>query len=312
MVASLGSPINSSLQFQQGGNPIAGLAGGGLAGLGQAYQQSYNSYLSTNQQLYDQINAGYGTVLNNIGNTLGQGGTGYGVAQGAADQITEEGNQAASGGIQNSINSGVGKSTAAVAAQRGYLSTTQQSLKGLGLGLANEYAGYEANLGQSQLNFMNSLNAPPPNAAAYSQLAQQYGQQQQFAATNALQQQALQYQQQSSRIAAGRSAAGGAGGGVSTPQMPRGGTYGSGGGGMPSGNATAPKAYNPQQVAPVGIGSLTGPGNQVLNMGGLSSGGINPPGESDLESSLQQQYGDPYGSIGDYGAGFGGDFGGYV
>lgn len=298
-LGSLGTPINSTLNFQPGGNPIAGLAGGGLAGLGASYAQDYQSYLNTNQTNYNNIIGGYQTVMNNIGNTLGQGGTPYGIAQGAANQITMRGNQAAGGAIQNSINSGVGKSTAAVAAQRGTASDTNMALGQLGNELAGTYAGYESNLGQSQLNFMNSVSAPPPNAAAYSSLAQQYGVQQQGQANLALQQQALAQQQQASRFAAARSQSGG--GGVGVGAAPRGGTFGSGGGGFPSGSGVTPSSggssnvYNPASTS---TGSFGIGGNGILNLPGSTAGsGFNPWDPIGGAGSAFPT--DPYGDIGD-------------
>ena len=166
--ASLGTPINSSLQFNPGGNPILA-SGGGAAGLGLDYGNAYNSYLQTAQQQYNNISQGYQTVMNNVGNTLGQGGT-WGVAQPAAQAIADQYAQQSGGAIQNSIDRGIGGSTAAVAQQRGASLDASKAYSALGSSLASTYAGYEANLGQAQLGFMNSVNVQPPNAGAYNQL----------------------------------------------------------------------------------------------------------------------------------------------
>lgn len=266
-LSNLGAPINAALNFQPGGNPYAGLASGGLAGLAMQYGQDYNSYVQTNQQNYNNIVGGYNTVLQNVGNTLGQGGNGWGVAQGAANAITAQGNKMAGGAIQNSINSGVGKSTAAVAAQRGASSDTQQALGQLGNSLANTYAGYQSGIGQNQLAFMNSVNAPPPNAAAYSALYQQYGTQQQAAANMALQQEALTAQQKAASAAGGRG--GGGGGGVSVGAAPRGGTYGSGGSGVgASGGGVAPNSTSSPFDPYSFLKKPSGSGSQTLTLGG--------------------------------------------
>jgi len=313
MVANLGTPINGALQFQPGGNAIAGYAGGGLAGLAQSYQQDYNSYLNTNQQLYNQITAGYGTVQQNIANTLGQGGSDWGVAQPAANQIVMAGNRAAGGAIQNSINSGVGKSTAAVAAQRGVTADTQQALGQLGSSLANTYAGYQSNLGLSQLGFMNSVTAPPPNAAAYTSLFQQYGQQQQAAANLGLQQQALDQQRRASNQAASRSMQGGGGGGVSVGAAPRGGTYGSGSTFFPSGGGVNPAGFGPSYMGGATT-PMTGGGGQTLNLGGGDGGGAgtfdpwNPTGQT----SFGEDDADPYTGLGGDAGGHFGNEGGYL
>lgn len=239
MVANLGQPIEATLNYQPGGNPLLGLAGG-IGGLAQQYGQDYNAYLAANQTNYNNITKGYGTVMQNVANSLGQGGTPWGVAQGAADDINSAARNAAGGSISRSISSGTGKSTAAASLQRGVLSTQSRQLRDLGLNLADRYAGYQSQIGQNELGFMNSVQAPPPNAAAYGMLAQQYGQTQQQAANMAMQQQALDAQKRASNQAAARGMSGG--GGVSIPQAPRGGTYGSGSSGFPSGGGVSPTA----------------------------------------------------------------------
>lgn len=293
MPGTLGAPINAGLQFQPGGDPYAAYAAGGIAGLGQSYASDYASYLNTNQANYNNIIGGYQTVQNNIAQTLGQGGTDWGIAQPAANQIVSQGNKSAGGAIQNSINSGVGKSTAAVAAQRGVTSDTQQALGQLGSSLAGTYAGYEANLGQSQLAFMNSVNAPPPNSAAYNALFQQYGQQQQAQANLAMQQQALQQQQRSANQAASRSMAGG-GGGVSIPQAPRGGTYGSGSSGFPSGGGVS-SIYGGIATSNVGVNNSAG----AYRPSGSGGQSITPGGTPDPWDPFAGQEEDPYQGLGD-------------
>lgn len=276
MPGTLGQPIDATLNYQPGGNPLAGMQGG-LPGLALSYGQDYNAYLAANQKNYNNIVGGYNTVRQNIANTLGQGGSDWGIAQPAANQIVMAGRRAAGGAIQNSINSGVGKSTAAVAAQRGVLADTNQGLGQLGAQLADKYAGYESQLGQSQLGFMNSVQAPPPNAAAYGAMAQQYGIQQQGLANMAMQQQALDAQTRAAGFAASRSqSAGGGARGVSIGQAPRGGNYGSGGGGFPSGGGVSLSDYG--IVDSYGKSSFGGGGGSgtVYPSGGSDVGGYNP------------------------------------
>lgn len=265
-----GNPIDGAIDIQPGGNPYMGYAGGGLAGLAQSYQQDYASYLNTNKSLYDKITKGYGTVMNNVANTLGQGGD-WGVAQPGADAIAMQARRSAGGAIQNSINSGIGKSTAAVAAQRGVNQDANYAYSQLAAALADKYAGYQAQLGTSQLGFMNSVTAPPPNAAAYSSLFQQYGQQQQAAQNMIMQQAALDAQTRAANLAASRSMVAGGGGGVSIGQRPRGGTYGSGGGGFASGGGVDPSAY--------GLGSNYNPYG-FLNAGRVGGQSVIPSGYS--------------------------------
>jgi len=280
-----GNPIDGAIDIPKGGNAYAGYAMGGLAGLAQSYQQDYDSYLNTNKSLYDKITKGYGTVMQNVANTLGQGGS-WGVAQPAADAIEMQARRSAGGAIQNSINSGLGKSTAAVAAQRGVNQDANYAYSQLGSALADKYAGYQAQLGTSQLGFMNSVQAPPPNAAAYSSLFQQYGQQQQAAQNMIMQQAALDAQTRASNQAASRSMVAGGGGGVSIGQRPRGGTYGSGGGGFASGSAgTGPygdvASFNVGKNGPMtGAGGGYGGGGYGGGGGGYQSfnPSINPDG----------------------------------
>lgn len=303
MPNTLGQPIDAGLNLGVGGNPLAGYAGG-VAGLAQQYGLDYNNYINTNKQLYDKITAGYGTVMANVGNSLGQGGTPWGVAQGAADDINSAARNAAGGAISRSISSGTGKSTAAAALQRGVLNTQGRQLRDLGLGLADKYAGYEAQLGQNQLNFMNSVTAPPPNAAAYGMLAQQYGQAQQQQANLGLQQQALNAQTRAANQAA--AARGSGQGGVSIPQMPRGGTYGSGATSFPSGGGVTPTSGNANPWASSGPSISGYPG------GGGFGGSAGVFGGSNVGSGSQMtvgggQTGSQFGGMGgSVDTGFGG------
>ncbi len=235
-LSSLGG-INTDLQFKPGGNPYADLATGGLAGLGNAYGQTYNSALAANQANYNNVVGGYKNLAGQVGNILGQGGTPWGVAQPAAQAIQDTLASAKGGAIQNSINRGLGGSTAAVAAQRGANLDAEKAYGSLGAQLAQTYAGYTANLGQGMLGAMQNTNIPFPNGNEYSNLYQQYGQQQQSQQNMALLAQQSMAQQQLARRAASAGQISRGGGGVNIPQMPRGGTFGSGGGGFPSGGA---------------------------------------------------------------------------
>lgn len=239
-MSQLGNQISAGLNYAPStpGNPYAGILAGPM-GLAQQYGQSYNNALSANQQNYNNIIGGYQTVMGNVGNTLGAGG-GWGVAAPAAQAIGDVYAQQSGGALQNSINRGIGNTSAATAAQRGASLDASKAYAGLGAQLSSTYAGYEANIGQNELNFMNGVQIPYPNGAEYSSLYQQYGQQQQAQASMA-QQMALSQQQL--RLAAGSRGGGGGGGGVSIPATPRGGTYGSGGGSFPSGGGVNPGMF---------------------------------------------------------------------
>ncbi len=303
---SMGAPINASLQFQPGGNPIAGIMGG-PAGLAASYGQDYNSYLNANQQNYNNITGGYQTLLNNVGNILGAGGTPWGVAAPAAAAIADVYQQTAGGAFQNSINAGTGNTTAASAAQRGAGLSAQKAYAGLGSNLASTYAGYATNIGQSQLGFMNSVQIPPPNGQEYYGLYQNYGQTQQAAADRA---QAMQVASLHTNLNGGNFVPGGGGGGsyaAPTPQMPRGGTFGAGGGGQASGGP----GYLGFSGSP-NLGNFTG----MSGFGAPSNYVAAGPAVNWNDPSMGYGYGAGggynSGTVGDFGAGYGGGTGGYA
>ncbi len=186
--------LQTDIQFASGGNPLLASMGG-TAGLATDYGNSYASALKANQQNYTNIVKSYGSLLGNIGGILGQGGTGWGVAGPAAQAIADTQAQQTGGAIQNSINRGVGSTTAATAAQRGANFDAQKAYAGLGAQLGQTYAGYTSGLGQGLLGVMNSVQSPYPTAGAYNQL---YGSQQ------ALQQAQLDRQTGLGTAAAGR------------------------------------------------------------------------------------------------------------
>lgn len=268
-MSQLGSPISAGLNFNPSGagNPYQGILAG-PAGLAAQYGQGYNSALQANQQNYSNVIGGYQTVLQNVGNTLGQGGTPWGVAAPAAQAIQDTYQQQAGGAFQNSINKGIGNTTAASAAQRGAGLDAQKAYAGLGAQLGQTYAGYEANLGQSELGFMGSVNIPYPNGQDYSTLYQQYGAQQ----ANAANQASLAQAQRQSMFAANSGRGLQAGSGPGTPQMPgvnRGGMAGGGSNASPGGGLT------PGGFGLPSFGQAGGGGAASAN-----GGGYVPPGSS--------------------------------
>lgn len=179
------------------GNPYLGVAGG-VAGLAQQYQQSYDSALSLNSQNYGNVLSGYNQVLGNlqqgqtavgqgygslmsgIQNTLGANegvpgvGNNWGIAAPAASAIQKlysaqsgqqfdaQGNPTGTptgGSIgQGLINSGLGNTTAAPNAQAQATSQYGTAIGGLGAQLAQTYAGYQSNIGQAYLQQQNQEN----------------------------------------------------------------------------------------------------------------------------------------------------------
>jgi len=304
-MSQLGQPINGALNFASStpGNPYAGIMAGPM-GLAQNYAQSYNNALSANSQNYANILSGYQTVMNNVGNSLGQGGTPWGVAAPAAQAIGDVYAKQSGGAMQNSINRGIGNTTAASAAQRGASLDAEKAYAGLGSQLASTYAGYEANLGQAQLNFMNGVQIPYPNGAEYSSLYQSYGQQQQ-AQASAAQQMALSQQQM--RMAAGRGGpSAGSGGGARVGAAPRGGTYGSGSTFFPSGGAGATPYMGGATSATPGLGTYSPPSTSGFTGGFTGSSGPVSGGFDPWATPTGTASGDPTGYGGGDDAGLGG------
>lgn len=289
-MSQLGTPIAGGLNFNPSGagNPYLGILAG-PAGLAAQYGQSYNNSLQANQQNYNNILGGYQTVMNNVGNTLGQGGTPWGVAAPAAQAINDVYHQQAGGAFQNSINRGLGNTTAASASQRGAALDANKAYAGLGSQLASTYAGYEANLGQGQLNFMNSVNIPYPNGQDYSTLYQQYGAQQANAANSAL----LQQAQRQSMYAANSGHGLQPGSGPGTPQMPG---VNRGGGVSGGSNAAPGLSANGMYGADAGARLTSGnwmngvsPYGQVGGLGGFGAGVTGGAGANSYQTGLYGQ-----------------------
>lgn len=270
--------------------------------------QGYQTNMANMGQGLSSVGNQYGSLMGGIQNTLGAnygvpGVNGaWGIAAPAASAINKlysaqtgqqfdaQGNPTGTptGGsiAQQLINSGLGKSTAMTDANRGAFADYGNAIGSLGANLAQTYAGYQANIGEAylgqrnqatmalanegdkQLNWMNSIQIPYPNASLYAQLYQQQGQASQAAA-------AQQQQMDIFRMGLGRG--GGGGGGASVGAAPRGGTYGSGGGGFPSGGAGTSVG------GPSGSGNWQGnsSSNNYYTGGGGGGGGpmsINPSG----------------------------------
>ncbi len=189
-----------------GGGP---LQGGGL-NFGSVpsptdYMGAYRNALSLNQQNYGNIlsgyqqtagrqqtaqqaiEGGYGNLYNTVQGTIQ--GIGASQAQAIRDAYAQQSGTSA----QQLINSGLGNTTVQQSVQRGNLLDEQKAQIGLANQMAQLQAGYQSNLGLAglnyanqanmqntalsgqQLNWMNSVNSPYPNAAAYNQLALQQG-----------------------------------------------------------------------------------------------------------------------------------------
>lgn len=196
-------------QIQGGGLPWdsggSSMFSGGLAGLAQSYSNAYNAALRFNQQNYNNILGGYQTALQNQVGTENQIGQGYaGLTNQVLGDLSHLGTtqralndreyaQQSGAMAQQMIDRGLGNTTVQQSMQRGLVSDRalannqvaeqvgnmlanyRSQLGQAGLGFKERAMGMNTGLQQAQLNWMNSVNAPYPNASAYSDLAQMYG-----------------------------------------------------------------------------------------------------------------------------------------
>lgn len=287
----------------------------------QANQANYNNILGGYQNVLGglqqgvaNVGTGYTNLMSGINNTLGANygvpgvNNQWGVAAPAASAIqklysAQTGQQFDANGnpigkptggsiAQDLANRGLGNTTAFQDANRGAFTDYGNAIGALGAQLGQTYAGYQNNVGQaylqqqqagnamianqgdSQLGFMNSVQIPYPDANSYANILYQQGQASQAAAQQAQQLQIF-------KMGLGRGG-GSSGGGVGTPQMPRGGTYGSGGGGFASG----------------------GPGSSV-NYGLAYMGGATTPINYGYQSPGGSSYNPSAGSFGNMAGDFG-------
>ncbi len=149
------------------------LIGGGLS-MGRApglmdYTSAYQNALNINQQNYNNIMKGYqGLTSSVLGNIRG-------IGEAQAQAIEDVYAQQSGGAAQSLISRGLGNTTVANSVQRGLVLDREKAKTGLANQLAQLYAGYQSQLGLSQLGFMNSVSAPYPNPAAYADLLRQRG-----------------------------------------------------------------------------------------------------------------------------------------
>jgi hypothetical protein len=118
----------------------------------------YQSALSGQQAAQAPIQAGYGALQGQVANTLGYGGTPWGVAAPAAQSIADLYASQSGNAQQGLINSGLGNSTVLQSVQRGIGLDAAKAYGGLGAQLAQTYAGYQSQLGLAGLNYANQAN----------------------------------------------------------------------------------------------------------------------------------------------------------
>jgi hypothetical protein len=118
----------------------------------------YQNTLSGQQSAQQGIQSGYNALGGQVANTLGYGGTPWGVAAPAAQSIADVYQGQMGSAQQNLINSGLGNSTVLQSVQRGIGLDAAKAYGGLGAQLAQTYAGYESQLGLAGLNYANQAN----------------------------------------------------------------------------------------------------------------------------------------------------------
>lgn len=278
-----------------------------LAGIGPYAQSQYANSMGMNQADYSNIIGGYGQVGaqqqaafqgiqkgwgNLYGNvTKGIQGTQAANLQQIQDQYAQMGGQATQGltnaGLGNttvtsSVNRGLGldqaKATTNAQDQFAQLMAGYQSQIGQqALGSRQNMAISNSQLGQNQLQFMNSVSMGYPNPALYAQLAQQYGM---FNQAN----------QDRARLG-GMGGGGGGSQGLGYTPAPAPSNYAAGGNmnGMPSSGQSLPQFFNPYSGS-ASAGNIFGSGINGQGFGG----GMNYGGSQGMDygpTSGQPGYG---------------------
>lgn len=238
--------------FMGATNPTAG-----LASLGPAYANAYNSALAMNATNYENILAGYQQTMaaqtsaqdaiaagyTRLGNEVLGGIRGAGST--AATNINDAYARMFGEQQQSLIDRGLGNTTVQNAVGRGITLDREKALASAAEQFAGLLAGYQSNLGLAslgsqrealaantalsgrQLDWMNSVKAAYPDAGAYAQMAQMYG---------AARQAEQDRRNQPANVRPWSGGAGGAfgyipsGGGFGAPKMNYGGPPGLGGG----------------------------------------------------------------------------------
>lgn len=291
-----------------GGDLFQGMGGSpeqAMAALPGNYQTAYNSALQQNQSNYQNILKGYQDTLARQVTADEAVGRGYtdlrkvvgdqirGTGEAQAREIDRTYTGLSGQAAQGLINRGLGNTTVQNSLQAGLVSDRNLAQTNLANQMAQLQASYESQLGQAemgfqsdkamresalqqnQLNWMNSVNAPYPDAGMYSALAQQYGAQQQAGADRNLLMQQLAndraFADQQAKKASGPTfsamTGGGASrgsGGFSGPQGNYGGGFGGFGGG---GGGYIPPAI-PASALSYGV---SGPALQGAGGGAASS-----------------------------------------
>lgn len=292
------------------------------AALGSSYAGNYNAALNMNQGLYSGIQTGYQNLRGQLDQQYQDVFKGYqnlygdvlgriaGTNQSNIQDINSQYNAMQGGTLAGLVSRGLGNSTTMASLARGTemdraraVTASQNQFAQLQAGYASQLgqaglqsqqqgANLGANLGQNQLNFMNSVQAPYPNMGTYAQLAQMYGAQGQAQQDRSMQMSMLQQAQgpgAGTFIRGGPTVSGGSAGfGPLTPSA----NFGYSGGGQTTGGLYlgGGAGYAPPST-------YTPPASY-----GFSGGNYQAPSPELFSGGYEYQPGPgAYGGIGDYG-----------
>lgn len=204
-----GGTIGGYLPFEGMGAAANMDFSGNPAALSASYANSYNAALGLNSANYRNILSGYQQTAGNLNAATQQVAGGYGALQegvlgdlsnaGATQRQAINDTYAREQGsaMQSLINRGLGNTTIQQGVQRGLIYDREKANVSLAEQIANLKASYRSNLGlaglqyqgqaalqnaaqsNQQLQWMNSVQAPYPDASAYAKLAEMYGASQQ-------------------------------------------------------------------------------------------------------------------------------------
>lgn len=185
-----------------GGNPQQA-----MAGLGQAYSNSYLGALNLNAGIYQGGQTGYEALRGQLDKQYGDISKGYkdlygdvlgriaGTNQTNLNDIAANYSALSGSAAQQAVSRGIGNTTIQQNMQRGIAqdasrarTASENQFAQLGAGYASQLgqaglqaqqqgAGLGAQLGLDQLRFQQSVQAPYPDAKMFTNLAQMYGQQ---------------------------------------------------------------------------------------------------------------------------------------
>lgn len=134
------------------------------------------------QQQLPQVYQGYNQLNQNVQNTLGMGGHGWGVAQPGADEIARTYADRLGQTQSQMTSAGLGNTTIAQGAQNQNARLAAQSYGSLGAQLADKYAGYQSQIGLARQGAMmqgaglqNSLNQTGIGAIAGTKFSNTMG-----------------------------------------------------------------------------------------------------------------------------------------